>query len=57
MVVAEEMDLPLDDRIRVEFPTEAHPAYSTWFNVLQVRPEEASGPLFGWGVAYSAKWA
>lgn len=45
MVVAEEMDLPLDDRIRVEFPTEAHPAYSTWFNVLQVRPEEASGPV------------
>ncbi len=45
MVVAEEMDLPFDDRIRVEFPTEAHPAYSTWFNVFQVRPEEASGPV------------
>jgi isoquinoline 1-oxidoreductase subunit beta len=45
MVVAEEMDLPLDERIRVEFPTEAHPAYSTWFNVFQVRPEEASGPV------------
>jgi isoquinoline 1-oxidoreductase beta subunit len=45
MVVAEEMDLPLDDRIRVEFPTQAHPAYSTWFNVFQVRPEDASGPI------------
>ncbi|MCG6114024.1 MAG: molybdopterin-dependent oxidoreductase [Mesorhizobium sp.] len=45
MVVAEEMDIPFDERIRVEFPTEAHPAYSTWFNVLQVRPEEASGPV------------
>ncbi|MCR5858992.1 molybdopterin cofactor-binding domain-containing protein [Mesorhizobium sp. J428] len=45
MVVAEEMDLPFDDRIRVEFPTEAHPAYSAWFNVLQVRPEEAAGPV------------
>ncbi|MEO3388872.1 molybdopterin cofactor-binding domain-containing protein [Mesorhizobium sp. CAU 1741] len=45
MVVAEELELPFDDRIRVEFPTEAHPAYSTWFNVFQVRPEEASGPV------------
>jgi isoquinoline 1-oxidoreductase beta subunit len=45
MVVAEEMDLPFDDRISVVFPTEAHPAYSTWFNVLQVRPEEAAGPV------------
>jgi isoquinoline 1-oxidoreductase subunit beta len=45
MMVAEEMDLPWDDRIRVEFPTEAHPAYSTWFNVFQIRPEEASGPV------------
>ncbi|MEO4001239.1 molybdopterin cofactor-binding domain-containing protein [Mesorhizobium sp. CAU 1732] len=45
MVVAEELDIPFDDRIRVEFPTEAHPAYATWFNVLQVRPEEASGPV------------
>lgn len=45
VVVAEEMDLPFDERIRVEFPTEAHPSYSTWFNVLQVRPEEASGPV------------
>jgi isoquinoline 1-oxidoreductase beta subunit len=45
MVVAEELDIPFDDRISVEFPTEAHPAYATWFNVLQVRPEEASGPV------------
>ncbi|MBR9765937.1 MAG: xanthine dehydrogenase family protein molybdopterin-binding subunit [Rhodobacteraceae bacterium] len=45
MVVAEEMDLPFDERIRVVFPTAAHAAYSSWFNVLQVRPEEASGPV------------
>jgi len=45
MVVAEEMDLPFDKRIKVEFPTEAHPAYSAWFNALQVRPEEASGAV------------
>lgn len=44
MVVAEELDIPFDERISVEFPTEAHPAYANWFNVLQVRPEEASGP-------------
>jgi isoquinoline 1-oxidoreductase beta subunit len=45
MVVAEELDLPLDDRIRVEFPSEAHPAFSNWFNALQQRPEEAGGPV------------
>ncbi len=45
MVVAEELDLPFDERIDVVFPTESHPAYSTWFNVFQVRPEEASGPV------------
>ncbi|MBY3418202.1 xanthine dehydrogenase family protein molybdopterin-binding subunit [Rhizobium laguerreae] len=45
MVVAEELDIPFDDRITVEFPTEAHPAYSVWFNMLQIRPEEASGPV------------
>lgn len=45
MVVAEELDIPFDDRISVVFPTEAHPAYSTWFNLLQIRPEEASGPI------------
>jgi isoquinoline 1-oxidoreductase subunit beta len=49
MVVAEEMDLPFDDRIDVVFPAEAHPAYSTWFNVLQIRPEEASGPVVWMG--------
>lgn len=45
MLVAEEMDLPLDDRVTVVFPTAAHPAYSAWSNVLRVRPEEASGPV------------
>lgn len=45
MLVAEELDVPMDDRLSVVFPTEPHPAYSTWTNVLQVRPEEASGPV------------
>ncbi|MGL4234594.1 xanthine dehydrogenase family protein molybdopterin-binding subunit, partial [Tabrizicola sp.] len=44
-VVAEELGIPFDDRIRVVFPTDAHPAYSNWFNVLQIRPEEAAGPV------------
>jgi isoquinoline 1-oxidoreductase beta subunit len=39
------LDIPFDDRIRVVFPTAAHPAYAAWFNVLQVRPEEATGPV------------
>ncbi|TVU90877.1 xanthine dehydrogenase family protein molybdopterin-binding subunit [Vreelandella titanicae] len=45
MVVAEELDIPFDDRISVEFPVEPLPAYASWFNVLQQRPEEASGPV------------
>jgi isoquinoline 1-oxidoreductase subunit beta len=49
MVVAEEMDLPFDDRIRVVFPTEALPAYANWTNVLGVRPEEAAGPVVWMG--------
>jgi isoquinoline 1-oxidoreductase beta subunit len=45
MVVAEELDIPFDGRISVEFPVEPLPSYSVWFNMLQVRPEEASGPV------------
>lgn len=45
IVVAEELDIPFDDRISVEFPTDGHAAYSSWFNALQVRPEEAGGPV------------
>ncbi|QDL93141.1 xanthine dehydrogenase family protein molybdopterin-binding subunit [Paroceanicella profunda] len=45
MLVAEELDIPWDDRISVVFPTEPHPAYSNWFNALQIRPEEATGPV------------
>ncbi len=45
MVVAEELDVPFDDRIAVVFPMDPHPAYSSWTNVLQVRPEEATGPV------------
>ncbi|MFD1911111.1 xanthine dehydrogenase family protein molybdopterin-binding subunit [Halodurantibacterium flavum] len=45
MIVAEELRVPLDDRLTVEHPTEAHPAYANWANVLQIRPEEASGPV------------
>lgn len=45
IVVAEELDIPFDDRISVAFPVEPLPAYANWFNVLQQRPEEASGPV------------
>lgn len=45
IVVSEELDIPFDDRIEVVFPTDPHPTYSSWTNVLQVRPEEASGPV------------
>lgn len=45
MVVAEELRIPFDDRISVAFPVEPLPAYANWFNVLQIRPEEASGPV------------
>lgn len=45
MLVAEELDIPWDDRISVQFPTEPHPAYSNWFNALQIRPEDATGPV------------
>ena len=45
MLVAEELNVPFDERVSVAFPTEAHPAYANWSNVLQVRPEEASGPV------------
>ncbi|NUB45485.1 xanthine dehydrogenase family protein molybdopterin-binding subunit [Fertoebacter nigrum] len=45
IVVAEELDIPFDDRISVVFPTDPHPAYSNWFNALQIRPEEAAGPV------------
>jgi isoquinoline 1-oxidoreductase beta subunit len=45
MIVAEELRIPFDDRLTVEHPTEAHPAYANWANVLQIRPEEAQGPV------------
>ena len=45
MVVAEEMGLPLDIRFSVVCPTEAPPAYSAWFNVLQTWPEDKTGPV------------
>jgi isoquinoline 1-oxidoreductase beta subunit len=44
MLVAEEMDLPLDHRIRVEHPVEQLAAYSN-AGPLQMRPEEMRGPV------------
>ncbi|SHJ54496.1 Molybdopterin-binding domain of aldehyde dehydrogenase [Aureimonas altamirensis DSM 21988] len=44
MLVAEELDIPFDDRISVVVPTRRHGAYVNWINVLQVRPAEAGGP-------------
>ena len=48
MVVAEELDIPFDDRITVEFPVELAPAYANWSGAMGIRPEEAQG-LLAWG--------
>lgn len=45
MLVAEELDVPFDERISVEHPTEVLPVYGGWASQLGIRPEEASGPL------------
>ena len=45
MLVAEELDIPFDDRIRVEHPVEMLPIYANWSNALGVRPEDARGPV------------
>ncbi|WP_126979268.1 xanthine dehydrogenase family protein molybdopterin-binding subunit [Frigidibacter oleivorans] len=45
MLVAEELDIPFDDNISVEHPTEILPVYGGWASQLGIRPEEASGPL------------
>jgi isoquinoline 1-oxidoreductase subunit beta len=45
MVVAEEMDLPFDERIRVEHPVEELAVYASWSSQLDVRPDEASGTV------------
>ena len=45
MLVAEELDLPFDDRIIVEHPTELLPVYASYSQMLGMRPEEVRGPL------------
>ena len=44
-IVAEELHVSLNGQLTVEHPSEMHPAYANWANILQVRPEEASGPM------------
>lgn len=44
MLVAEELDLPFDDRISVEHPVEELAVYAAWASQLGTRPEEARGP-------------
>jgi isoquinoline 1-oxidoreductase subunit beta len=44
MAVAEDLDIPFDERVSAVFPTEPLAAYANWFNVMHVRPEEARGP-------------
>lgn len=44
MVVAEELDLPFDDRISVEHPTEELAVYAAWASQLGTHPDEARGP-------------
>ncbi|TNC61101.1 xanthine dehydrogenase family protein molybdopterin-binding subunit [Rubellimicrobium roseum] len=47
MVVAEELDIPFDNRITVEFPVELASAYANWSGAMGMRPEEAQG-LLAW---------
>ncbi|RVT99290.1 xanthine dehydrogenase family protein molybdopterin-binding subunit [Rhodovarius crocodyli] len=45
MLVAEELDIPFDDRISVEHPTGLLPVYTNYALSLRTRPEDARGPL------------
>ncbi|MBB4004780.1 xanthine dehydrogenase family protein molybdopterin-binding subunit [Aurantimonas endophytica] len=49
MLVAEELDLPFDERIAVEHPTQLLPVYASYSQIIGVRPEEARGPV-AWAV-------
>lgn len=44
MLVAEELDIPFDARIRVEHPVEQLPVYAN-FAPLNIRPEDPTGPV------------
>jgi isoquinoline 1-oxidoreductase beta subunit len=45
MLVAEELDIPFDARIRVEHPVEHLAAYTNFSGPLRTRPEDAQGPV------------
>ncbi|PWC26531.1 xanthine dehydrogenase family protein molybdopterin-binding subunit [Teichococcus aestuarii] len=45
MLVAEELDIPFDGRIRVEHPVEQLPVYANAGAPLRTRPEAMRGPL------------
>ncbi len=47
MLIAEELEVRLDGgNVRVEHPVEELPVYANYTLVLDVRPEEAGGPLY-----------
>ncbi|WP_120010168.1 xanthine dehydrogenase family protein molybdopterin-binding subunit [Teichococcus vastitatis] len=45
MLVAEELDIPFDDRISVEHPVEQLAVYANYSGPLRTRPENMHGPL------------
>lgn len=45
MLVAEELDIPFDSRIRVEHPVEPLAVYANYSAPLRTRPEDMRGPL------------
>lgn len=45
MLVAEELDIPFDGRIRVEFPVEQLAVYANFALPLRTRPEDMRGPV------------
>lgn len=45
MLVAEELDIPFDERVSVEHPVEQLAAYANYSAPLRTRPEDARGPI------------
>jgi isoquinoline 1-oxidoreductase beta subunit len=45
MLAAEELDIPFDERIRVEHPVEQLAVYTNFAGPLRTRPEDARGPV------------
>ena len=45
MLIAEELEIALDDKVIVEHPDELLPAYTNFVGALNKRPEETGGPI------------